>query len=88
MVLTPVFGAAASASCPFCFSFATTLDPINPVPPMTTIFMTSPLANSPSISVTPQAVAKRPTTSRGMVNATAHFHLCSTALSAIDSLCG
>jgi len=43
MVLTPVFGAAAIASCPFCFSFSTTFDPIKPVPPITTIFMTSPL---------------------------------------------
>src|SRR5262249_13717914 len=40
MVLTPVFGAAAIASCPFCFSFPTTFDPIKPVPPITTIFMT------------------------------------------------
>jgi hypothetical protein len=31
MVLTPVFGAAAIASCPFCFSFSTTFDPIKPV---------------------------------------------------------
>src|SRR6266481_1487314 len=43
MVLTPVFGAAAIASCPFCFSFSTTFDPTKPVPPITTIFMTSPL---------------------------------------------
>src|SRR6516164_3084599 len=43
MVLTPVFGAAAIASCLFCFSFSTTFDPINPVPPITTIFMTLPL---------------------------------------------
>jgi hypothetical protein len=43
MVLTPVFGAAAMASCLFCFSFSTTFDPIKPVPPITTIFVTSPL---------------------------------------------
>ena len=43
MVLTPVFGAAATASCPFCLSFSTTFDPIKPVPPITTTFMTSPL---------------------------------------------
>jgi hypothetical protein len=43
MVLTPVFGAAAIASCPFCLSFSTTFDPIKLVPPITTIFMTSPL---------------------------------------------
>src|SRR5215831_16961882 len=42
-VLTPVFGAAAIASCPFRFSFSTTFDPMRPVPPITTIFMTSPL---------------------------------------------
>src|SRR5262245_40598837 len=44
IVLTPVFGAAAIASCPFRLSFSTTFDPIKPVPPITTIFMTSPLA--------------------------------------------
>src|SRR5262245_17044168 len=42
MVLTPVFGAAAIASCPFRLSFSTTFDPIRPVPPITTIFMTWP----------------------------------------------
>src|SRR5262244_3883806 len=31
MVLTPVFGAVATASCPFCLSFSTTFDPIKPV---------------------------------------------------------
>src|SRR5262249_48498045 len=39
IVLTPVLGAAAIASWPFCFSFSTTFDPIKPVPPITTIFM-------------------------------------------------
>jgi hypothetical protein len=38
---TPVFGAAAIASCPVCLSFSATFDPIRPVPPITTIFMTS-----------------------------------------------
>src|SRR5437879_6003732 len=33
IVLMPVFGAAAIASCPFCFSFSTAFDPIKPVPP-------------------------------------------------------
>jgi hypothetical protein len=28
MVLTPVLGEPAIASCPFCFSFSTTFDPI------------------------------------------------------------
>src|SRR5262245_27365070 len=46
MVLTPVFGEAAMVSCPFCFSFCTTFDPIRPVPPITTIFMTSPLVDA------------------------------------------
>jgi hypothetical protein len=32
MVLTPVFGAAAIASCPFCFSFSMTFDPFKPAP--------------------------------------------------------
>ena len=39
IVLTPVLGDAASTSCPLRCSRATTLDPISPVPPMTTIFM-------------------------------------------------
>ena len=36
---TPDFGEAATASWPCCFNFVTSLDPINPVPPITTIFM-------------------------------------------------
>ncbi|MCM0675660.1 hypothetical protein NCC78_13315 [Micromonospora phytophila] len=40
-VLTPVFGAAATASWPCSPSFATTFDPIRPVPPITTIFTTN-----------------------------------------------
>jgi hypothetical protein len=39
IVLTPVFGAAATALWPLAWSFWTTFDPIRPVPPMTTIFM-------------------------------------------------
>src|SRR5581483_10202768 len=45
MVLMPVFGAAAMTAWPACFSFATTLEPIRPVPPMTTIFMALPPAD-------------------------------------------
>jgi len=41
IVLTPVLGAAAIAS--WSFSFSTIFDPIKPVPPITTIFMISPL---------------------------------------------
>jgi hypothetical protein len=39
-VLTPVCGAAGTASCPWAVSSLMTLEPIRPVPPMTTIFMT------------------------------------------------
>ena len=42
IVLTPVLGAAARASCPSCVSLLTTFEPMSPVPPITTIFMTSP----------------------------------------------
>ena len=52
-VLTPVFGAAATTSCPFLRSLSTVFDPMRPVPPMTTIFMSNLLAcdarkNAPS----------------------------------------
>src|SRR6185436_13238364 len=39
-VLTPVSGDAASGSWPAPRSFSTSFDPISPVPPITTIFMT------------------------------------------------
>ncbi len=42
MVLTPEFGDAATTSCPFLRSRATVLEPISPVPPITTIFMFDP----------------------------------------------
>src|SRR6476661_7040213 len=38
-VLTPVLGAAATASCPPALSFVMSFDPIRPVPPITTIFI-------------------------------------------------
>src|SRR6185503_2758705 len=38
-VLTPVLGAAATASCPLALSFVMSFDPIRPVPPITTIFI-------------------------------------------------
>src|SRR6185437_2642763 len=38
-VLTPVLGAAATASYPRALSFAMSFDPIRPVPPITTIFI-------------------------------------------------
>src|SRR5262249_23971632 len=41
-VLTPVLGAAATASCPIALSLVTSFDPIGPVPPITTIFMLLP----------------------------------------------
>src|SRR5215475_6181347 len=38
-VLTPVFGAAAKASWPCCRTLDTTLEPMRPVPPITTTFI-------------------------------------------------
>ena len=38
-VLTPVFGAAATASWPRSRSLVTSFDPMSPVPPMMTSFM-------------------------------------------------
>src|SRR5690348_5006555 len=43
-VLTPVSGAAATASWPRSRSEATTFEPIRPVPPIITTFMTAPVA--------------------------------------------
>src|SRR5689334_9527698 len=42
MVLTPVLGEAATTSWPPRRRMATVLEPIRPVPPMTTIFMADP----------------------------------------------
>src|SRR5262245_499796 len=42
MVLTPVWGEAATTSWPPWRSMGTVFEPIRPVPPMTTIFMVSP----------------------------------------------
>jgi hypothetical protein len=44
MVSTPVFGAAGTASWPRSRRRATTFDPMSPVPPMITIFMSHGLA--------------------------------------------
>src|SRR5262249_34200983 len=38
-VLTPELGDAATASCPCSSNFGTSFDPMNPLPPITTIFM-------------------------------------------------
>jgi len=38
-VLTPELGDAAIASCPCSRNFVTSFDPINPLPPITTIFI-------------------------------------------------
>src|SRR6185369_14097350 len=38
-VLTPVLGAAATASWPLALSFVMSFDPIRPMPPITTIFI-------------------------------------------------
>src|SRR6201991_4968638 len=43
-VFTPVWGAAATASCPFSLRFVMTCEPMRPVPPMTTIFMGKPFS--------------------------------------------
>jgi hypothetical protein len=42
MVLTPVFGAAATTSWSFLRSRSTVFEPMRPVPPITTIFMFVP----------------------------------------------
>src|SRR5215472_54234 len=42
MLLTPVLGAAATASCRRSRNLLTSFDPISPVPPTTTIFMIVP----------------------------------------------
>src|SRR5262249_53912750 len=42
MVLTPVFGEAATTSWPRWRRMATVFEPIRPVPPMTTIFTVYP----------------------------------------------
>jgi hypothetical protein len=41
-VFTPVFGDAATASCPWAVSRSTSFDPTSPVPPMMTIFTMFP----------------------------------------------
>lgn len=41
-LLTPELGEAATASCPSSVRFATTCDPISPVPPITKIFIAPP----------------------------------------------
>ena len=51
MVFTPELGEAAIASWPLSMRCSTTLDPMRPVPPMTTIFMmTVPSSSSPYCS--------------------------------------
>jgi hypothetical protein len=39
MVLTPELGEAATTSWPFCLRMATSLVPMRPLPPITTIFI-------------------------------------------------
>ena len=53
IVLTPVSGDAASGSWPSSRSFSTSFDPMRPVPPMTTIFISfsSRLSDRPSVGV-------------------------------------
>ena len=47
----PQLGEAAIASWSFALSFSTTFEPIRPVPPITTIFITNLLSSLPSGSV-------------------------------------
>jgi hypothetical protein len=56
-VFTPVLGAAGTASCPCSPSLATSFDPINPVPPMTTTFTTYPFVRR-TRSPCPQSSAR------------------------------
>src|SRR5215471_7533568 len=62
MLLTPELGAAATASCPCPPSNLTSLDPMSPVPPITTIFMVglSPFHRCHSKQVVSPAETVRP----------------------------
>src|SRR5215470_8999920 len=51
MVLTPVLGEAATTSWPPWRRMATVLEPIRPVPPITTIFIANLLVRSPRVGV-------------------------------------
>src|SRR5712664_943693 len=54
MVLTPVLGEAATTSWPPWRIMATVLEPIRPVPPITTIFIANLLVRSPQAGVCAQ----------------------------------
>src|SRR4029079_12769367 len=58
IVLTPVLGAAARASCPRWVSLLTTFEPMSPVPPMTTTSMTSPFVEL--FAVRPTCAFRKP----------------------------
>src|SRR5262245_13244308 len=51
IVLTPVLRSAATGSWPCSPSFATSLEPRRPLPPMTTIFMAVPFGCVESVAV-------------------------------------
>src|SRR5262245_62200341 len=57
IVLTPVLGAAARASCPRWVSLLTTFEPMSPVPPITTTFMTSPFVELSQFGLRPDRAA-------------------------------
>src|SRR5882672_182961 len=59
MVLTPVLGEAATTSWPPWRRMATVLEPIRPVPPITTIFIANLLVRSPQAGVCDGCAASR-----------------------------
>src|SRR5262245_32541753 len=60
IVLTPVLGAAARASCPRWVSLLTTFEPMSPVPLITTTFMTSPFVELFAVRPTSRSCGKCP----------------------------
>jgi hypothetical protein len=57
--LTPQWGDAATASSPRWRNLGTSFDPMNPLPPITTIFMNGSLCFDLYFSNQPMALAKR-----------------------------
>jgi hypothetical protein len=57
--LTPELGDAATASCPQWRNLGTSFDPMNPLPPITTVFMNGSLCFDLYFSNQPMALAER-----------------------------
>src|SRR2546426_6274981 len=60
MLLTPVFGEAATTSWPRWRRMGTVFEPIRPVPPITMIFIPNLLVRSPQAGVCDGCAASRP----------------------------